>query len=146
MARLHFQSVSFIFALIAMLALVQPVQGQTQADPIRDSAQAAEQWLKILDDGKFQDSWDRASMTLRLTVPKRNWIALMENIKKPYGTVQSRKIIDQRPAKNPKDLPKGDYMVLVFEASFANKKTAHELVTLVQESDGRWRVLTYQIQ
>ncbi len=112
----------------------------------KNSVEAALKWLHLIDEAKYAESWDAASLTLRLKIPKNYWVTLMENIRKPMGSLISRKLLDQRTAKNPAGLPKGDYMVLVFQASFSRKESAKELVTLVQESDGRWRVLTYQVQ
>lgn len=115
-------------------------------DTLKNSVEAAENWLKLLDGDKYSESWDTGSLTFRLTIPKGHWISMMEKIRKPFGNVSSRKILDQRPAKDPEGLPRGDYMVIVFQTTFSHNKEGRELVTLVQESDGKWRVLTYQVQ
>lgn len=113
---------------------------------LQSSVDAALNWLHLIDEAKYSESWDAGSLTLRLKIPKKYWLTLMESIRKPMGSLTSRKLLDQRTAKNPVGLPKGDYMVLVFQASLSHKGAAKELVTLVLESDGRWRVLTYQVQ
>ena len=121
-------------------------QTATEDSSLKASSQAAAQWLELVDQGKFNQSWDTGSLTFKLTIPKSRWEILMNSGRKPLGTVTSRQILDQRTSKDPKGLPKGDYMVIFYNTNFSNKNNAHELVTMVQESDGNWRVLTYQVQ
>lgn len=103
------------------------------------------EWLKVLDEGKYSDSWDKGSLMFRNTIQKDEWIKAMDKLRKPLGAVVNRSNLDIRTSKDPKGLPAGDYMVYFYKTSFAHQKEAFELVTLVQESDGEWRVLTYQV-
>lgn len=114
-----------------------------EAQDLRDSLAAAESWLKIVDSGNYGDSWSAASNTFKFTIKKDEWIKAEDKLRKPLGKLISRKMIEQRPAKNPKGLPAGDYMVIYFKTSYSNRPEANELVTLVKSDDGVWRVLTY---
>jgi hypothetical protein len=42
--------------------------------------------------------------------------------------------------------PDGQYVVIQFETSFQNKKSAIETVTPMFEKDGRWKVSGYYIK
>lgn len=110
------------------------------------SVKAADSWLKLVDAEKYEESWNAASPTFKLTIPQKNWVTILESIRKPFGKMNSRKILEQRKALDPKGLPKGNYMVLFYTSSFSKKDKANELVTLSEGSDGVWKVLTYQIQ
>jgi len=133
-----------LFALICVSPLYsQPVVVDQKV--MTASSDAAASWLALLDKGNYGESWDQADALFRLTVPKRDWTALMEKIRKPLGRVISREILDQRVAADPQGLPPGDYMVLIYNTSFSNKSSAHELVTLKQENK-KWKVLTYQVK
>lgn len=114
-------------------------------ETLKASAKAGTDWLALLDQGKYGDSWEKASSILKLTIKKEQWIVIMDATRKPNGKVKSREIIDQRVAKNPSGLPAGDYMVLLFSTSFEHKAKGKELVTLYF-SDGHWNVLTYQVE
>jgi len=154
----YFSLFSLLLMLFAVSINAQEVDAANKADseqaseesaavdPLKNSAEAGERWLNLLDERKYPQSWETGSLTLKLTVPKKHWIALMERIRKPLGSLSSRNLVDQRPAKDPKGLPKGDYMVLLYKSSFSRNESVNELLTLVEESDGRWRVLTYQVQ
>lgn len=102
-------------------------------------------WLDMLDKGKYEESWDTGSLMFRNTIKKKEWKRAMNQMRKPLGSALSRSILDIRTAKDPKGLPAGDYLVFFYKTAFANKKEAHELITLVQEKDGQWKVLTYEV-
>lgn len=123
-----------VFQLSAFEAVNQP------------SLDAAKQWLELVDKEDYSKSWQTGSLTFKLTISEQHWNQLMKAIREPLGSVISREPLEQRPAANPKGLPLGEYMVVFFKTQFQKKENAHELVTLVQESDGNWRVLTYQVQ
>ena len=42
--------------------------------------------------------------------------------------------------------PDGEYVVIQFETSFENKKSAVETVTPMRDKDGRWRVSGYYVK
>lgn len=108
------------------------------------SAMATQAWLDKIDKGHYGESWDSASDLLKLTMTKDDWQKLLEKTRKPLGALKSRQVVDQRIAKDPKGLPAGDYIVMVYKTTFAKKADATELVTLFFQ-DGSWHVLTYQI-
>lgn len=110
---------------------------------LQDSAKAAQDWLAYADKGDFDGSWENASVVMKLRIPKSTWVTLMEAMRKGKGSLVERKLLEQRVAMDPKGLPQGEYMVIVYNTKFSNKPDAKELVTLVLESSGQWRVLTY---
>lgn len=104
---------------------------------------AGEEWLKIVDKGNYGDSWEKGSLQFKTVVGKSDWETAMKKLRTPLGTVQSRKLADLRTAINPPGVAQGDYIVLVFNTDFSSRPKAGELVTLVKESDGNWRVMSY---
>jgi len=46
----------------------------------------------------------------------------------------------------PEGVPDGEYVVIRFETSFENKKSAIETVTPMLDQDGKWRVSGYFIK
>ena len=117
-----------------------------QQKMLADSAKASEEWVKYIDNGNYEESWDHAAMTFQLKIPKKSWVTILDATRKPYGSVTSRKILEQRPAVDPQGLPKGNYMVIFYSTSFASKADSNELVTLVQNDEGQWKVLTYLVK
>lgn len=139
----RFCFVLFMCCFFSTYALEEEPKANTTPQALQSSAQSAEKWLQLLDRQKYAESWESGSLTLRLTFPRQAWISFMEKVRKPYGSFISRTRLLERPAKDPANLPKGDYMVIVFGTAFSRQPKVNELVTLIQESDGQWRVLTY---
>jgi hypothetical protein len=140
---------SLILTVCYLTPLILSAETETETiinPDLQTSKEAAEEWLKLLDQKNYDQSWDKGAATLQLLIPKKDWRKLMESIHRPMGEIKSRQIIEQRPAKDPVGLPKGEYMVLVYKSSFSAKPTANELLTMVKESDGRWKILTYQVK
>lgn len=148
-----FQIRKIIAACICFLPFVafadQPSNAQNDQAKLQQNIDLSqietEAWLGLLDKRLYGESWARASLMFRNTVTKKEWTEAMDKLRKPFGAVQSRANADIRTAKDPKGLPAGDYMVYLYKTVFSGNKEAFELITLVQESDGQWRILTYQI-
>lgn len=111
-----------------------------------DALKAAEQWLSEVDQGNFTQSWEHGSMVFKLTMPRGEWDKYLRTARKPLGRTISRVAQVIRPAEDPKGLPKGKYMVVVFKTEFEGRPNANELVTLFYETDKQWRPLTYNFK
>lgn len=147
------QKITFYCTIAALISglLLSPINLSADATvtmpseaTLQASAAASLSWLGLVDNGNYGKSWDDASTIMKLTVPKDEWITILTKIRKPKGSVRSRQVLDQRVAKDPQGLPKGDYIVMFYKTDFTGKAGAHELVTLFLE-DGKWSVLTYQV-
>lgn len=119
---------------------------QNQNSDLTQSVLVAQEWLALLDKGNYEQSWDKGAKLFQQTITRDEWKKVMDAVRKPLGNLSNRNVLDQRTASNPKGLPEGDYMVLFYNSSFQNKSSAYELITMMKESDGQWRVLTYQVQ
>lgn len=137
--------------LTRWLILIPSLLMATYTDALTEEQMAASrtaalEWLKLVDAGRYGDSWETASLVLKVRIPKASWEAILSHSRKPYGNVMERTMVEQRPAVDPQGLPKGDYMVMLYKSSFGNAKTANELVTLVLADDGQWRAVTYLLK
>lgn len=143
-----------LFAASALTAapsatLASPTAPPTTAVPDTEqlkasSAAAATQWLALVDQGKYDASWNNISLRLQLIFPKDSWVAYLSSVRNSLGKVQSRVIALQSPVENPKGLAPGLYMVILYNTTFSRQETKQELLTLVLE-DNNWRVLSYNI-
>ncbi|MEA1992696.1 MAG: DUF4019 domain-containing protein, partial [Thermodesulfobacteriota bacterium] len=70
----------------------------------------------------------------------------MQAVKKPLGKILSRKLKSKNYMTSLPDAPDGEYVVIQFETSFENKKSALETVTPMLDKDGKWRVSGYFIK
>lgn len=114
--------------------------------PEEDAQKAAEQWLSLVDAGRYAASWKTAAALFKNAIPKEQWERQLNAVRKPLGDLISRKLIGAKHTISLPGAPAGEYVVLQFETSFANKKTAIETVTPMREKDGSWRVSGYYVK
>ncbi len=106
----------------------------------------AQAWMVTMDRGEYAKSWKESSGLFKSVIPEAQWVKDLTALRKPLGAVKSRRL---RKTENPRSLPgvpDGQYLVMEFESSFAEKKDAVETVTFMQENDGRWRGVGYFIK
>jgi len=107
---------------------------------------AALKWLAIVDAGEYAASWNEAAEFFRNAVKPEQWEQSMEGARKPLGKLISRKVQTKIYKTSLPGAPDGEYVVIQFETSFENKKTAIETVTPMMDKDGKWRVSGYYIK
>jgi hypothetical protein len=107
---------------------------------------AAPVWLSQIDAGNYSNSWRDASVYFKGAVSEKGWQDALAGTRKPLGKLISRKLSKAQSATSLPGAPDGNYVVMQFASSFANKKNAVETVTFMQEKDGKWRAAGYYIK
>lgn len=117
------------------------------AVPPEKAAQGpAEEWLALVDAGKYHESWEQMAPHFRKEVGKRKWKAEIEKIRQPLGKLSERKLKSAEYSKELPGAPEGEYVVLRYESSFEHRRSAQETVTLVLGQDLIWRVAGYAVR
>ena len=111
-----------------------------------NARKAAEQWLALIDAGKYIESWKETAPFFQRTVPKDEWALKGKRIRESFGSVVSRKLRSAKYTKSVPGAPDGEYVIIQFDTSFANKKEAVETITPMKDKDGRWKVSGYFIK
>jgi hypothetical protein len=104
---------------------------------------SAEAWLSLVDGGKYVESWEETAQLFKGAVTKEEWIQMVQAARKPFGKNISRKLKSKSYETALPGAPDGEYVVIQFEASFENKKSAIETITPMLDKDGKWRVSGY---
>jgi hypothetical protein len=117
-----------------------------KAANLTQGTQAAQNWLNLVDSGKYGESWDAAGEYFKSMVKKEDWVGKVTGVRGAIGNVKYRKLISSRHATSLPGAPDGEYDVMRFKSSFANKKKAVETVTSMKDKDGAWRVVGYFIK
>ena len=107
---------------------------------------AAETWLALIDSDKHADSWKESASLFKNAVTQEQWEQAMKASRNPLGKLISRKVMSKTYSKSLPGAPDGEYVVIQFETSFDNKKSAVETVTPMMDKDGHWRVSGYYIR
>jgi hypothetical protein len=109
------------------------------------AADAAEPWLALVDRGEYSQAWETAAGFLKDQAERREFIKVVGDKRKPLGKLISRRLESKQYATSLPGAPDGQYVVLQYKTSFANKKSAMETVVPMLDTDRKWRVSGYQI-
>lgn len=106
---------------------------------------AARDWLSYIDAGEYVTSWSNAGALFKKQLTPQAWEDAASSARKPLGSLRSREVKAAQYATSLPGAPDGEYVVLQFDSSFANKAAGVETVTAVLEG-GVWRVVGYFIR
>jgi len=107
---------------------------------------AAHNWLAVVDAGKYSESWNDASQYFKGAIMKEQWEQSLRAVRTPFGNLLSRVLQSKTFKTSLPGAPDGQYVVIQFQSSFENKKSAIETVTPMLDKDGNWRVSGYYIK
>ena len=139
------------FAVIALLLVGGALPAAAQSAPAKNapakSAPAtsvtpapddrARQWLVLVDDKNFAQSWKDAGKAFQNRQTADAWAGDAVTKRVPLGAVASRDLKSI-------DLSRNNIAVIRYDTSFAHKAGAVETVTLAFENDG-WVVNDYSL-
>jgi protein-disulfide isomerase len=134
------------FAALALLFIYAGCQAQENKKAEEAAVSAAKEWLAMVDDGKFGESWDEAAGIFRGAIPRDQWIKAIQSVKNPLGKTLKRELTSSSSRTTLPGAPDGEYVVIQFTTSFENKASATETITPALDKDGTWRISGYYIK
>ena len=117
-----------------------------EAERVTAAVAAAEEWLTMVDDGKYVESWKEAAQYFKNAVKQEQWEQSLQAVRNPLGKLISRQVESKTYMTSLPGAPDGEYVVIQFMSSFENKKSAIETVTPMMDKDAKWRVSGYYIR
>jgi len=134
------------FAFLLALSFSGFAQTEDHSKDEKAAVKAAEQWLEIVDEGKYADSWDGTAKFFQGNMTKEAWDAALQGVLPPLGKMKSRELVSSRFLKRMPSAPDGEYVMIQFKTSFENKADAVETVTPQKDEKGKWHVCGYFIK
>ena len=129
-----------------MLLICLMATGIVFAQAPEDKARfAAEQWIVLVDDGQYQESWKEAAKLFQDAVTSSDWESRAKTDRSQLGQKQSRKLKELKATSAVKGLPAGQYYQVKYQSSYEKRKLATETIIAVMEADGTWKVASYSI-
>lgn len=130
---------------LATAAMFAGVTVLADEQKIEAAETAVLEWLALVDAEEYRQSWEVAARPFRTRVTPDDWVAAVSQGRQMYGALASRSVANAEYLRQVPGLPDGHYVVLQFDARFANKPESVETVTAVLEG-GVWRVTGYFIR
>jgi hypothetical protein len=133
-----------LLGLFLLLSVSVVAAGDSEKE--KAAVAAAEEWLAMVDDGKYVESWKEASQYFKNAVKREQWEQSLQAVRNPLGKLISRKVKSKTYMTSLPGAPDGEYVVIQFKSSFENKKSAIETVTPMMDKDEKWRVSGYYMR
>ncbi|QSV17501.1 DUF4019 domain-containing protein [Photobacterium ganghwense] len=102
-------------------------------------------WLESVDLGEYSLSWDEAAPVFQERISSTKWKRILTQVRAPLGQNISRSVKKTSEHGSLPGVADGQYLVIHFTASFGQKSSAIETVTL-QKVANKWRVAGYFIK
>ena len=117
-------------------------------DPRAVTAQkAARDWLALTDKADTAASRDTAGTKFKVAIDSENWARALAKSRTSLGAVERRTVLSTRfDTVLPDGGPEGEFVLIIYRTTFAEKPDSTETVTLEREADGNWRVIGYFIR
>lgn len=122
----------------------QPTQGASAVgeEELILATQVAEQWLALIDQGKYAETWPVTSRFFQTNMPQDKWVQVLTSANQTLGKAVDRKMSGREARSNIEGAPQGQYILVGYATDFERKPGLLETVTLIGE-DGTWKVVGY---
>lgn len=140
------QTLLCLFVLTAITGLGLSFAAGGRMEKETAAVQAAEAWLKLVDTEKYAESWKTAALYFKNAVTAEQWEQVIPAVRQPLGRVQSRQLASKHFMTELPGAPDGEYVVIQYQTSFENKKSAIETITPIRDKDKKWKVSGYFIK
>jgi len=143
---LVFQSAALLCLAALAAGFLSGCGGKTNSGEQNAAVTAAQAWLSLIDQGNYAESWSEAAPFFQGAVTEQSWKDSMAKFRQPLGDLISRKLKSAQPMTQMPGAPDGQYVVMQFATSFANKKSVVETVTVGPKQNGEWKASGYYIK
>jgi hypothetical protein len=109
------------------------------------AAQAAAAWLKLIDAGQYEKSWDESASIFRQKVPREQWVAGLPKNRAEYGKFNGRTFDAAQFRRSMPGAPDGEYVAVRFISDYEKNGAADEIVTMMLDG-GAWRPIGYMLR
>ena len=106
---------------------------------------AAFDWLALVDQTEYSQSWDASSPLFQKSVGRDAWIESLEQARLPLGPPVARSVGRSEYRTRIPGAPDGEYVLIRFVTQFEGRDTTVERVTASSEQ-GVWKVSGYYVQ
>jgi hypothetical protein len=118
----------------------------TSCKPDPAARVAADAWLSLVDASRYEESWADSAAPFKGSTDAAGWARMAAGARAPLGAVKTRTLHSESSEHLLKGAPWGDYVVILFDTDFENRKGVVETITPMKEADGHWRVSGYFVR
>lgn len=139
----------WLVALFLVLStLVVPPTAAQPDSPSHERAEqsaraAAQSWLRVVDDGEFEESWEAAASAFQERVPQETWEDRGDQLRDSIQTGASRTLTMVQYRNSLRQTSGGPFVILKYRSTPGDLSI--EEVVLTTRIDDTWKVTGYQV-
>ena len=135
-----------VLIVAALFMILIPLYNQSpDNEKVEQAKPAAAEFLGLIDDAKYAESWESSAGLMREKVTRKDWIDKLNKARNLSGDLVRRVQKSASYATEAKDSPEGEYIMLIYESDFQRAEDVSEYVTVMLEGD-EWKVAGYFMQ
>ncbi|QRX81535.1 DUF4019 domain-containing protein [Glaciimonas sp. PAMC28666] len=133
------------FASVLMAIGVMLCTGNVYAQTLSldGAVAAASQWATLADANQAERMWAASGPIMQKSINKEDWAKYVSNLRSDLGALNGREWAEVVRVGQPANLPKGDYVNVVFSSRFS-KSPAGEAVSMMY-AGGHWIPVGYVV-
>jgi len=135
-----------VLIVAALFMILIPLYNQSpDSGKVEQAKPASVEFLELIDDGKYAESWESSASLMRDKVAKNDWVDKLNKARNLSGGLVQRIQKSASYATEVEDSPEGEYIMLIYESDFQRAEEVSEYVTVMREGDV-WKVAGYFMQ
>ena len=130
-------------AVLTIGVMLCSAHAYAQTISIDAAVAAAAQWVALADENQAARMWGASGAVMQKSISKDEWAKYLTTLRNELGDLNGRTWVQVVRPGQPSNLPKGEYVNVVFSSRF-DKAPTEEAVSLVQ-TDGHWVPVGYVV-
>lgn len=140
--RIH----AFLILVALLIIFIPRIAEHPDKEKAAAAKAAAEKFLHLVDAGQFAASWQAAAPALQQKVPEEKWVDQLKRTREVTGPLVDRSQSGISYSPSVENSPEGEYILIVYDSNFKNRKGLTENVTVMLDKNKSWRVGGYFIK
>ncbi|MDR2192591.1 MAG: DUF4019 domain-containing protein [Endomicrobium sp.] len=125
--------------------------GEVRSSSDKSVKEACLSWLKLQDEYKYEEGYDKTAQSFRDNVKKEQWVSDLNSFRKPLGDFKKRKELDIKYENKMPNSPDGEYAIARYGAIFNNDavevfKDNVVIETVILYKENEWKVSGYWVK
>ena len=137
-----------LIVTISLIVIGSGCSDKSESNPQaeKEAVKAAEEWVGLVDEAKYGQSWEQAAEIFKKAVAKNKWEQTIQGLRPSFGKLISSEIKSTTYKTSLPGAQDGEYVIVQFKTKFENKANAIETITPMKDKDGVWRASGYYIK
>lgn len=125
--------------------ILVPMLNKSKTDPVKieRATDAAVDFLKLVDAGKYEEARKEGATLLKERVTLNDWVGKLAGVHDSLGQALERKQVETSYATTAKDSPDGEYVMITYSTQYQRKVSVNETVIVMIDKNRGWRVAGY---